>query len=91
MEQAIGILFVVVGVYLLIGLVFAVPFVTRGVGRIDPVAREGTWGFRLLIIPGILVFWPLLARRWQSGSTEPPCECNAHRRAAGGCAKGRTP
>jgi hypothetical protein len=70
------------GIYLLAGLLFGIPFILRGAGTIDPVAREGTRGFRLIILPGVLVFWPLLARRWLSGSKHPPTECNAHRRAA---------
>lgn len=68
--------------YALAGVAFAIPFVLRGVGRIDPVAREGTWGFRLIIVPGVVALWPLLAFRWWRGDTQPPVECNAHRRAA---------
>lgn len=67
--------------YLLGGVLFAVPFVLRGVNRIDPVAREGTWGFRLLILPGVVALWPLLLGRWVRGEG-PPQEKNAHRRAA---------
>ena len=70
------------GLYALIGLLFAVPFVLRGVGRVDPAAREGTWGFRLLILPGVVAFWPLFARRLATGVTTPPAECTPHRRAA---------
>ena len=71
-----------VGLYLLFGLVFGVPFVVKGVGRIDPAAAEGTRGFRILILPGVIALWPLLARRWLRGTTEPPQERNAHRDAA---------
>ncbi len=69
------------GAYLLIGLLVAVPFVFAGVKRIDPSAREGSLGFRLLILPGSVALWPVVLRRWRSGSA-PPEECNAHRRAA---------
>ena len=68
--------------YLLCGVVFAIPFVVVGVGKIDPNASQGTWGFRLLILPGTLFLWPLLARRWFGGIHEPPEERNAHRCAA---------
>lgn len=51
------------GLYLGCGLVFAVPFVWRWVGRLDPLAGEGTRGFRLLILPGAVALWPLLAAR----------------------------
>jgi hypothetical protein len=72
----------VTGVYLLCGLVFAVPFALLGVGKIDPHAAHGTWGFRLLVVPGTTLLWPLLARRWLMGIHEPPEENNAHRCAA---------
>ena len=70
------------GIYALLGVLFAIVFVTRGVGRIDPDARAGTWGFRLLIFPGVVAFWPYLMRRWLAGARHPPSEDNAHRRAA---------
>jgi len=72
------------GIYLACGFVFAVAFlfVLRGVDRIDPSAREGTWGFRLAVLPGVAALWPLFARRWRRGTIEPPVESNAHRRAA---------
>ena len=53
-----------VGAYVAAGFLFAVAFVTRGVSRVDPVAREGTLGFRLIILPGTVVLWPLLAAHW---------------------------
>ncbi|MEJ2085872.1 MAG: hypothetical protein P8Y44_09365 [Acidobacteriota bacterium] len=70
-----------VGLYLAIGLVFAALFVFMGVGRIDRSAVEPTLGFRLLILPGVMAFWPLLARRWLRKSP-PPEESNAHRDAS---------
>lgn len=75
-------LLIILGIYLLCGLVFAVPFVVVGVKRIDPHALHGNWGFRLLIFPGAMALWPLLLRRWMSGVHEPPEECTAHRRVA---------
>ena len=68
------------GLYALVGLLFALPFLSRGVGRVDPAAAESGWGFRLIILPGVVALWPLLALRWRVG--EPPSERNAHRDAA---------
>ena len=53
-----------------------------GVQRIDTSARSGhAPGFRILIIPGLCLFWPLMIRRlWQG--RQPPTETNAHRRLA---------
>lgn len=73
---------IALGIYLACGLAFAIPFVLVGVKKIDPHAAHGSWGFRLLIIPGTMVFWPLLLRRRASGVSEPPEESSAHRRAS---------
>jgi len=73
---------ILLGIYLACGFLFAIPFVLLGVKRIDPHAAHGSWGFRLLIIPGTMAFWPLLLSRWLKGVHEPPEECNAHRKAA---------
>jgi hypothetical protein len=72
----------VLGAYVGLGLGFSVPFTLVGAGRLDPVARHGTIGFRLLIIPGVAAFWPILAWRWYTGQSAPPEERNAHRDAA---------
>ena len=66
--------------YLLIGAGFSVPFALWWAGRLDPVAAHGTRGFRLLILPGVVLLWPLLAFRLLRGDTRPPMERTAHRR-----------
>jgi hypothetical protein len=73
---------ILLGIYGACGLVFAISFALAGVKKIDPHAAQGSWGFRLLVIPGAAAFWPLLLRRWLTGIKEPPEENNAHRRAA---------
>jgi hypothetical protein len=75
-------LLIAAGIYLLCGMVFAIPFVLVGVGKIDPHAARGSRGFRVLIIPGTMFLWPLLACRWLTGIHEPPEEKNPHRCAA---------
>lgn len=55
--------------YAAVGVVFAVPFVLRGVDRIDPAAPGSTWGFRLVIAPGVVALWPLLAQALAEGRT----------------------
>ncbi len=57
-------LLVALGLYLALGLVFALPFVARGVQRLDPAAAHAPLGFRLLILPGCAALWPWLLRRW---------------------------
>jgi hypothetical protein len=52
------------GGYAAVGVVFAIPFAWRGAGVLEPVAAEGTLGFRLLILPGAATLWPYLLYRW---------------------------
>jgi len=78
-----AILLILIGAYVACGLVFAIPFALAGVKRIDPHAAHGSWGFRLLVIPGTIPFWPLLLRRWLGGAHEPPEECTPHRTCTG--------
>lgn len=82
--QLVSVLLMVAGIYGALGFVFALYFVFAGAGKIDPVAAEGTKGFRLLIIPGVCLFWPLLLLRLVRGVSEPPDENNAHRLLAQG-------
>lgn len=81
MTGIVSILVNLLGLYAALGLVFAVPFVVRGVGRIDPMASSGSWGFRLIVLPGVVALWPWLLGRWLR-SVPPPVERNAHRRNA---------
>jgi hypothetical protein len=76
------ILLTVLGVYLACGLMFAVPFAFMGAKRMDPHAATGSWGFRVLIIPGAMAFWPLLLRRWVGGVNAPPEQQDPHRTSA---------
>jgi hypothetical protein len=67
--------------YLGVGVIVA-PFIAWfGVKRLDPGAAQGTTGFRVLILPGLVILWPLLLTRWLRGAG-PPEERNAHRLAA---------
>lgn len=70
------------GIYALLGLLFAPFFVLRGVEQLDPSAQQSTWGFRVLIVPGVMALWPLLLLRLLRGVPHPPIENNAHRKAA---------
>ena len=55
------------GAYAALGLIFGLPFLARGIARVDPGAHGSGWGFRLIVLPGVVAFWPLLLRRWLAG------------------------
>lgn len=64
--------------YLLLGLLFAVPFVLFLAKRTDHSAKGSSWGFRIIVIPGVTLLWPVLLKRLLKRQTT-PVECNAHR------------
>ncbi len=78
-EQIAFALVTALRLYALLGAVFALFFVTLGVQRTDPQAQGAGWGFRLLILPGVTAFWPLLAVRWARRRSGPPLEEDPHR------------
>ncbi|MBN36101.1 MAG: hypothetical protein CMM46_15260 [Rhodospirillaceae bacterium] len=49
--------------YFWIGMVVATLFLVIAIDRIDPNAH-GAFIFRVLLIPGIIVLWPLVLLRW---------------------------
>lgn len=51
-------------IYLLCGLIFALVFVLKGADKIDEGAKDSTIGFKIIIIPGCTIFWPLLLNKW---------------------------
>jgi hypothetical protein len=67
--------------YGLAGVLFAVPFLAVGAARVDPHLTGSPRAVRALILPGIAIFWPLLAWRWLAGQ-QAPVERNPHRSAA---------
>jgi hypothetical protein len=78
--ERIAILFVdALSLYVALGVAFAVVFVSVGVKRLDSQAIGTGVGFRILIFPGSVAFWPLLLRRWARGNAEPPLERNPRR------------
>jgi uncharacterized membrane protein YphA (DoxX/SURF4 family) len=70
---------IVVALYLIAGLLFAIYFAASGVVKLDKAARGTSVFFRSLIVPGALALWPYLLRRLIGGKPGPREERNAHR------------
>ena len=79
--ETAGALAAAIQAYAATGLLFAGPFLIRGAERVDPHIAASPVAVRLLILPGVVIFWPLLGWRWVSGR-QAPIERNPHRRAA---------
>lgn len=64
METIIVICLLVTVAYLLCGLVFAIFFVTKVVTVVDEGAKGTGIGFRIIILPAVILLWPLLLKKW---------------------------
>ncbi len=78
-EIVVSWLVALIGIYIVAGIVAAVPIVLFGIMRLDPAARGSSRLFRLMILPGVIAFWPLLLGRWFSGRSNPPAEKTPHK------------
>ncbi|MES1223279.1 MAG: hypothetical protein ABUT20_47735 [Bacteroidota bacterium] len=66
----VEIFLIVVAAYLILGLLFAIPFIVKGVTIIDEGAHGSSVGFRIIIIPGVIVFWPFLLKKWMNAKSK---------------------
>lgn len=64
LNQLMTILINVVGIYLILGFLFAIVFVTKGIYTIDADTKGSSFGFRMLIFPASVTFWPWLLKSW---------------------------
>jgi hypothetical protein len=46
-----------------VGLLIAAVFLLVGLDRVSPAAR-GAYAFRPLLVPGLVLLWPLVVVRW---------------------------
>ena len=53
------------GIYLLTGLVFSIVLLVKGLSTLDPNTKTTGIGFKILMMPGIIAFWPILWRKWK--------------------------
>ncbi|MEZ4775532.1 MAG: hypothetical protein R3D00_20270 [Bacteroidia bacterium] len=67
-ETIVSVTFTLVGIYLLVGVLFGLFFVFRGVQKTDPGAEGTGLGFRLLILPGAIALWPVLLGKWRKAA-----------------------
>jgi hypothetical protein len=54
----------VLGVYMAVGLIFGVAFIILGASKIDTASIKMPIRVRLLILPGVMLLWPLMMAKW---------------------------
>jgi hypothetical protein len=70
MIQFVQIFLLIVLAYLVVGVIFSIFFYRKGLGSMDENAAGSTIGFKLIIFPGLVVFWPFLLLKWKREITK---------------------
>ncbi len=65
MKEIIMIVLLIVEIYIMIGVVFSIPFHWKGLAIVDKDTVGSTLLFKILITPGIIIFWPHLLYKWK--------------------------
>ena len=77
-EQTFSVLVNGAAIYAGCGVIVAVLFLARWCKSFDPSATDGSWGFRVLIVPGIIALWPVILGKVltvrRGGSARGPAE-----------------
>ncbi len=60
MLVVIDIILLLMVIYLVLGLVFSIYFFAKGAAQIDPGTKHTPWHFKLIIFPGVVLFWSVL-------------------------------
>jgi hypothetical protein len=67
----VQVILIIVLIYLLLGMLFVIPFLVKGLTKVDEGAHGGSIGFKIIIIPGVIAFWPMLLNKWmRANATE---------------------
>jgi hypothetical protein len=72
----------IAAVYAGCGLIVAALFLALCCKSFDPSAVNGSWGFRVLIVPGIIALWPVILAKVlavrRGGTAQGPAETPVH-------------
>jgi hypothetical protein len=66
----ISVILIIALIYLLIGVLFVPFFYAKGIRHIDETVKGSSIGFYIIISPGVIVFWPVLLRKWRKALKE---------------------
>ncbi len=50
--------------YLVIGLIFGLWFVFKGVQKVDAGMKDIKWILRFMILPGTIALWPIMLKKY---------------------------
>lgn len=64
METIIVNLLFIASIYLVVGLIFAIIFLIKGISKVDSNMNGASIGVKLLLLPGLIFLWPYFLYRW---------------------------
>lgn len=50
-----------INIYIIIGIIYSVYFLTFKAPKVDPVFNRAKWSVKILMIPASVLLWPLIA------------------------------
>lgn len=63
-EMVVSIMLYLAAAYLVAGILFTIPFQLKGMTKVDEGVHGASIAFRIIIIPGCILLWPVLWRKW---------------------------
>ena len=72
MENLVRILLIIASIYLVVGVVAYFPLVKKIIPTFDESMHETPLFFKILVFPGVVVFWLPLLIKWQQNQTQKP-------------------
>jgi hypothetical protein len=70
MQIIVTIILIAGAVYLAGGVLFTGIFLFRGLHKVDQATKGATIGFKIIIIPGCIVLWPVLLGKWMAAAKQ---------------------
>ncbi|MFK7946562.1 MAG: hypothetical protein AB8G11_03145 [Saprospiraceae bacterium] len=64
MENTITMIVNIIGIYLVLGFLFSLVFIWKGLHKVDEGVNGSSFFFKVLIFPGMIVFWVLFLKKW---------------------------
>lgn len=71
MAEVVSVGLILAGLYVLVGLGFAIFWTIKGLEKVNETAGGSTKGFKAIIFPGLVAFWPWILRKWIQGKRIP--------------------
>jgi hypothetical protein len=50
--------------YIIVGAFFSLPFLIKWLPSMDEAAHDAHWSFKIVLLPGTIVLWPLLLAKF---------------------------